>query len=93
MNPPARLEDIEADIAEAERLMTGLRLTVAIKESIGEDTAADNRRILQMMQGWMLLQDPRRRIFEGDLVDASESKASIAPPLSQPVLAAQLVAR
>ena len=30
MNPLARLEEIEADIAEAERLMTALRLKIAV---------------------------------------------------------------
>ena len=34
MHPLARLEDIEADIAEAERLMTALRLKMAVKRSV-----------------------------------------------------------
>ena len=34
MHPLARLKDIEADIAEAERLMTALRLKIAVKRSV-----------------------------------------------------------
>jgi hypothetical protein len=67
MNPLVRLEEIEADIAEAERLMTALRLKMAVKRSAGEDTTTDDRRLLKMMQGWMLLQDQRQTAFEADL--------------------------
>jgi hypothetical protein len=70
MNPSARLEDIEADIAEAERLMTALRLKIAVKTSVGEETTTDDRRLLKMMQGWMLLQGQRQRAFEADLAKA-----------------------
>jgi hypothetical protein len=67
MNPSSvRLQDIEADIAEAERLMTALRLKMAVKRSAREDTTADDRRLLKMMQGWMLLQDQRQRAVETD---------------------------
>ena len=67
MHPLARLEDIEADIAEAERLMTALRLKMAVKRSVREDTSTEDRRLLKMMQGWMLLQDQRQRALEADL--------------------------
>ena len=63
MNPLARPEEIDADIAEAERLMTALRLKMAVKRSGGEDTSTDDRRLLKMMQAWMLLQDQRQRAF------------------------------
>jgi hypothetical protein len=71
MNASARLKEIDADIAEAERLMTARRLTIAVKHSIGEDTATDDRRLLKMMQAWMLLQDQRRSTFEADLAKAA----------------------
>jgi hypothetical protein len=67
MNPSSvRLQDIEADIAEAERLITALRLKAAVKRSARQDTTADDRRLLKMMQGWMLLQDQRQRAVETD---------------------------
>jgi hypothetical protein len=76
MHPSARLEEIEADIAEAERLMTALRLTIAVRGSIGENTVAEDRRLSKMMMGWMLLQDQRRKIFEADLAQAASLFAS-----------------
>ena len=83
MHPLARLEDIEADIAEAERLMTALRLKIAVKRSVGENTTTDDRRLLKMMQGWMLLQDQRQRALEADLSHAAafKSRASFLSPL------------
>jgi hypothetical protein len=83
MNPLARLEEIEADIAEAERLMTALRLKIAVKNSMGEDTTTDDRRLLKMMQAWMLLQDQRQSALEADLAQAaaSESRESFLSPL------------
>jgi hypothetical protein len=66
MNALISLEEIEADIAEAERLMTALRLKMAVKRNVGEDTTTDDRRLLKMMQGWMLLQDQRQRALEAD---------------------------
>jgi hypothetical protein len=83
MNPLARLEEIEADIAEAERLMTALRLKIAVKNSMGEDTTTDDRRLLKMMHGWMLLQDQRQKALEADLSQAAapKSRASFLSPL------------
>jgi hypothetical protein len=83
MNPLARVEDIQADIAKAERLMTALRLKVAVKRSVREDTTTDDRRRLKMMQGWMLQQDQRQRALEADLdrAAASKSRASFLSPL------------
>jgi hypothetical protein len=83
MHPLARLKAIEADIAEAERLMTALRLKIAVKRSVGENTTTDDRRLLKMMQGWMLLQDQRQRALEADLshAAASKSRASFLSPL------------
>jgi hypothetical protein len=62
MSALARLEDIEADITEAERLMTALRLKMAVRRSVGEDTTTDDGRLLKMMQAWMLLQDQRKAL-------------------------------
>ena len=83
MNPLVRLEEIEADIAEAERLMTALRLKMVVKRSAGEDTTTDDRRLLKMMQGWMLLQDQRQTAFEADLAKTVpfKSRASFLSPL------------
>jgi len=66
MNASSRLKEIDVDIAEAERLMTALRLTIAVKGSIGEETIADDRRLLKMMLGWMLLQDRRLPLVRQD---------------------------
>lgn len=83
MNALARLEDIEADITEAERLMTALRLKMAVRRSVGEDTTTDDGRLLKMMQAWMLLQDQRQSALEADLAQAaaSESRKSFLSPL------------
>jgi hypothetical protein len=75
MNPLARPEEIDADIAEAERLMTALRLKMVVKRSGGEDTITDDRRLLKMMQAWMLLQDQRQRAMEADLAKAAAPRA------------------
>jgi hypothetical protein len=55
------LQQIEADIAEAERLMTELRLKIAVGQSAGEDTTESERRVQEMFKGWMLLQDQRAK--------------------------------
>jgi hypothetical protein len=55
------LQQIEADIAEAERLMTELRLKIAVGQSAGEDTTESERRVQEMLKGWMLLQDQRAK--------------------------------
>jgi hypothetical protein len=55
------LQQIEADIAEAERLMTDLRLKIAVGQSAGEDTTESERRVQEMLKGWMLLQDQRAK--------------------------------
>jgi hypothetical protein len=68
VSPLARLEEIEADIAEAERVMTALRLKTAVKRSVREDTTTGSPSV-EMMQAWMLLQDQRQRAFEADLAN------------------------
>src|SRR5690349_11465784 len=59
--PESTVQQIEADITETERLMTELRLRIAISQSAGEDTTESERRVQQMVKGWMMLQDQRQR--------------------------------
>ena len=51
--PDRVLAEIEADIAEAERLISELRLEIAAKKSAGEDTSRSEQRVLDMVKGWM----------------------------------------
>src|SRR3954451_22761202 len=55
------LQEVEADIAEAERLMTELRFKIAVAQSSDEDTTESERRVQEMLKGWMLLQDQRAK--------------------------------
>ena len=43
--PDRVLAEIEADIAEAERLISELRLEIAAKKSAGEDTSRSEQRV------------------------------------------------
>jgi hypothetical protein len=88
-----RLEDIEADIAEAERLMTARRLTIAVKRSIGEETASDDRRLLRMMQAWMILHDQRQKVLESDLAEVAPEQSLNLFLSPRSVDPAQLAAR
>ena len=58
------LQQIEADIADAERLMTELRLRIAMSRSAGEETTKSERRLQDILKGWMLLQDQRQKAAE-----------------------------
>jgi hypothetical protein len=62
--PDSAVQQIEADIAETERLMTELRLKIALSQSAGEDTTESERRLQDMLTGWMLLQDQRQNATE-----------------------------
>ena len=62
--PESVLQQIEADIAEAERLMTELRLRIAMSRSAGEETTKSERRLQDILKGWMLLQDQRQKAAE-----------------------------
>jgi hypothetical protein len=53
------LQQIEADISEIERLMTELRLKIAVSQSAGEEATESERRLQDMLKGWMLLQDQK----------------------------------
>jgi len=63
------LQQIEADIAEAARLITECRLQIAARKSAGEDTARSEQRVLEMVKGWMLLQDQRQKALAADQTD------------------------
>jgi hypothetical protein len=60
------LDHIENDIAETERLMTELRLKLAVSKSAGEDTTEGEKRLQEMLKGWMMLQDQRQKAAEAD---------------------------
>jgi hypothetical protein len=62
--PESALQQIEADIAEAERLMTELRLRIAVSQSGGEETTDSESRLQDILKGWMLLQDQRQKAIE-----------------------------
>jgi hypothetical protein len=59
--PESVLQQIEAYIAEAERLMTELRLRIAVSRSAGKETSKSERRLQDILKGWMLLQDQRQK--------------------------------
>jgi hypothetical protein len=67
--PAVLIQQIEADIAEIERLMTELRLKIAVGQSAGEDMTESERRVQEMVKGWMLLQDQRQKAAEADLTN------------------------
>ena len=73
------LQQIEADIAETERLMTELRLRIAVSQSAGEDTTARESRLQDMLKGWMLLQDQRQKATQQI---TSKSLTGIGPTTS-----------
>jgi hypothetical protein len=64
--PESALQQIETDIAEAERLMTELRLRIAVSQSVGEETTDSERRLQDILKGWMLLQDQRQKAIEAE---------------------------
>jgi hypothetical protein len=61
------LEQIDADIAEAERMIAELRLKIAVGQSAGEDTFQTEQRVQEILKGWMLLQDQRQKALEAEL--------------------------
>jgi hypothetical protein len=42
-------------------------LEIAARKSAGEDTTRSERRVLDMVKGWMLLQDQRQKAVDADL--------------------------
>jgi hypothetical protein len=48
--PDRVLAEIEADIAEAERLISELRLEIAAKKSAGEDTSRSEQRVWKCLR-------------------------------------------
>jgi hypothetical protein len=74
------LEQIDADIAEAEKMIAELRLKIAVGQSAGEDTTESERRVREMVKGWMLLQDERQKAREAELAtrpSAAENGAHV----------------
>jgi hypothetical protein len=62
------LQQIEADIADAERLITELRFKIAVSQSAGEDTTASEARLLDMLRVLVLLQDQRDKASDAGLI-------------------------
>ena len=59
--PDSTLQQIETDIADAERLITELRFKMAVSQSAGEDTTASEARLLDMLRVLLLLQNQRAK--------------------------------
>ena len=88
--PDRVLAEIEADIAEAERLISELRLEIAAKKSAGGDASRSEQRVLDMVKGWMLLQDQRQKALEPSLVGvapANPEPLSVSHPDPLPRIA------
>jgi len=88
--PDRVLAEIVADIAEAERLISELRLEIAAKKSAGEETSRSEQRVLDMVKGWMLLQDQRQKALEPSLVGvplANPEPLSVSHPDPLPRIA------
>jgi len=73
-------EQIDSDIAEVERLMTELRLAVAVGHSAGEDTSERERRVQELLKGWMLLQDQRQKAADAEMATRPPRKADHSAP-------------
>jgi len=74
------IQQIEGDIAEIERIMTELRLKIAVGQSAGDDTTESEGRVQEMLKGWMLLQDQRQKAIEAELASrppATENGARV----------------
>lgn len=84
--PDRVLAEIEADITEAERLISELRLEIAAKKSAGEDTSRSEQRVLDMVKGWMLLQDQRQKALEPSLQPTLSRFLSAIPILCHALL-------
>ena len=87
--PDRVLAEIEADIAEAERLISELRLEIAAKKSAGEDTSRSEQRALEMLKGWMLLEDQRQKALERNLAGVPPTSPE-PPSVSHPDLPPQI---
>jgi hypothetical protein len=59
--PDSVLQQIEADIAEAECLISELRFKIAVRRGAGEDASASEARLQDMLRGLLLLQDQRQK--------------------------------
>ena len=59
MRSSSLLDQIEADIAEAERLIAELRFKITVAQSSDEDTTEMQVRLQQMLRVLLVLQDQR----------------------------------
>jgi hypothetical protein len=74
------IQQIDTDIAEAERLTAELRFHIALTQSAGGDTSESEARLHQMMKGSMLLRDQRLKAAGQEAILVPPSNAS-EPPL------------
>ena len=77
------LEQIDADIAEAERMIAELRLKIAVGQSTGEDTFQSEQRVREILKGWMLLQDERQKAIEVDPSNQPPAKNELTASATQ----------
>jgi hypothetical protein len=78
--PHKVLQPIEADIADAERLITELRFKIAVSQSAGEDTSASEVRLHEMLRVLLLLQDQRDKAKLGApiMVERAQPQPSVS---------------
>ena len=70
-------QEIDADIAEVERLMTELRFSIAVAKSLGEHTSERERRVQELLKGWMLLQDQRQKAAHAEMATKPPQRPTI----------------
>jgi hypothetical protein len=75
--PDSVLQQIEADMAEAERLITELRFKIAISRSAGEDTSASEVRLQDMLRGLLLLQDQRTKAIDAGPISTAYERPPV----------------
>jgi hypothetical protein len=80
----ALCQQIDSDIAEVERLMTELRFAIAAGKSAGEDTSERERRVQELLKGWMLLQDQRQKAAEAEVASKVSARAEPQAPAPDP---------
>jgi hypothetical protein len=73
-------QQIDTDIAEVERLMTELRLAIAVGKSAGEDTTEREGRVQELLKGWMLLQDQRQKAADAEIAAKPPTNADHSAP-------------
>ena len=74
----ALCQQIDSDIAEVERLMTELRFAIAAGKSAGEDTSERERRVQELLKGWM------QKAAEAEVVSKVSAGAEPQAPAPDP---------